>query len=145
MNHQIMKNLCTLLVSILCLSLVSCAKPPKPLRGEFLALSPSEFVKSPQINSKVRWTGFVVNVENHEEHSCLNILGKIPDAYGKPSRNKRQGTGRFLACKAQFLDPDLFSKKPVTVIGHAKKIIQRTVGKHEVSQPLVDAQVIYVW
>ncbi len=133
------------IASTLALFLTSCAQPPKPLRGDFIDISPSEFVAQPQNNSTIRWTGFVIKVENHEKHSCLNISGKVPDAYAKPSRQKRQGTGRFMACKPQFLDPDLFLKKPVTVVGQAKKIIQRNVGEHELSQPLVDAQVIYVW
>ena len=148
-NHQansIEKTMYKLFTAAILLTLLNaCAQPPKPLRGEFDDISPTKFVKNPLENSHIRWTGFVVDVENHEKHSCLNIAGKIPDAYAKPSRQKRQGTGRFLACKPQFLDPQLFNNKPVTVVGYAKKVIQRTIGDHNLSQPLVDAQVIYVW
>lgn len=108
-------------------------------------MTPAQYVNKPQKNTPVRWTGFVASVENHEQHSCLNVVGKVADSHGKPSRTIRIGTGRFVACKAQFLDPELFNKKPVTVTGQAKKVIQKTVGKHKLSQPLVDAQVIYVW
>ena len=129
-----------------CLTIIaSCAQPPKPLRGEFSSIKPNEYINQPQDHIFIRWTGFVVSVENHKNHSCLNILSKIPDSYAKPSRHNSVSTGRFLACKPQFLDPTQFNKKPVTVIGHTKKVIERTVGEHQLKQPLVDASVIYVW
>lgn len=143
-----MVSRCPMKMTFMALSimlLASCAQPPKPLRGDFTATTPKGYVKSPVADLPIRWTGFVVAVENKSDHSCLTVLGKLADPYGKPSRRYRMDTGRFIACKPQFLDPEAMMKKPVTVVGQVKKVISKSIDQHPYPHPLVDAQVIYIW
>ena len=136
------KNLITTL-SIL--SLNACIQPPQPLRGEFSDISPIAYQAKPVKDLNVRWTGFVVNVENAENHSCLTIRAKVPDEVARPSKRIRMDQGRFIACKSTFLEPDSFLKKPVTVTGQAKRLVNKKIDDLDYAYPLVDTKVIYVW
>lgn len=135
----------TLALIIAVLLTVSCTQPPKPLRGDFNTDSPKSYAQNPVENLAVRWTGFVVDIENKSDHSCLTIISKLADQHGKPSRRYRMDTGRFIACKPQFIDPASTLKKPVTVTGHVKKLLVKNVDEHPYPHPLVDASVIYIW
>ncbi|TDR18364.1 Slp family lipoprotein [Marinicella litoralis] len=134
-------------ISLLIMALLTAcsSQPPKPLRGEFSAISPEAYQKNPIKNLKVRWTGFVVDVENKESHSCLTIMAKVPDQFARPSKRIRVDQGRFIACKPKFLEPAFFLKKAVTVTGPVKKIVNSKIDEMTYPYPLVDAQVIYVW
>ncbi|MCB1581858.1 MAG: Slp family lipoprotein [Marinicella sp.] len=137
-----MKKLLTFFMAI---SLTACIAPPKPLRGEFSDVSPEAYQQNPVANLPVRWTGFVVDVENKEDHSCLTIVAKVPDEYAKPSRRIRVDTGRFIACKPKFLEPASFLKKAVTITGPVKRLVTKKLDEMDYDYPLVDAKVIYVW
>ncbi len=127
------------------LLLSACIQPPKPLRGEFSDISPEAYQKHPVNDLTIRWTGFVVAVENKEDHSCLTIIAKVPDEYAKPSRRIRVDKGRFIACKTKFLEPASFNKKAVTVTGPVKRLVTKKLDEMDYDYPLVDAKVIYVW
>ncbi len=135
----------TIIIICCTLTLFSCAQPPKPLQGDFIDMTPKNYIQNPIADLKIRWTGFVVDVENQKDYSCLIIIGKLADAYAKPSRQYRMDTGRFIACKPQFLDPASIKNKPVTVIGHVKKVVTKNINNHPYSHPLIDAETIYVW
>ncbi|MCF6300874.1 MAG: Slp family lipoprotein [Proteobacteria bacterium] len=134
-----------IIVILFTLSLSACVQPPKPLRGEFSSISPLQVQKSKQLNQLVRWTGFVVDVENQENRSCLVIVSKVPDAMSKPSRRYRIDQGRFIACKKTFLEPEFFVDKAVTVTGVVKEIVKKDIGEHPYNYPVVDTKVIYAW
>ncbi len=134
-----------LAIFIATLTLAACIQPPKPLRGEYSDISPQAYQKTPKNNLNIRWTGFVIDVDNKTEHSCLTIIAKVPDEQAKPSRRIRVDKGRFIACKPTFLEPESFMKKPVTVTGKAKRLITKKIDELEYQYPLVDAHVIYVW
>jgi len=125
--------------------LSACVQPPKPIRGEFSAISPRQVQSAERLNQKVRWTGFVVEVENLEKKSCLTIVSKIPDAQGKPSRYYRADQGRFIACKEGFLEPEFFKEKPITITGVVREVVEKKIDKHAYRYPVVDAGVVYVW
>lgn len=129
----------------LTLTLSACIQPPKPLRGEFSDVSPEAYQKSPVDHLMIRWTGFVVDVENKENHSCLTIIAKVPDDFARPSKRIRVDKGRFIACKPNFLEPASFMKKAVTVTGPVKRLVTKKLDKMDYDYPLVDAKVIYVW
>lgn len=141
-GHIDMKLLITLLTLLL---LTGCIQPPKPLRGEYADISPKAYQTNPIENLNVRWTGFVIDVENKENHSCLTMIAKVPDVQAKPSRRIRVDQGRFIACKPTFIEPESFLKKPVTITGQVKKMIRKKIDELEYNYPLVDAKVIYVW
>lgn len=138
-------NIQSIILFLLTFLIAGCVQPPKPLRGEFSHISPIGVKKSGKLNQKVRWTGFVIDVENFENKSCLTILAKIPDALGKPSRVYRADQGRYIACKNTYLEPEFFNEKPVTVTGAVREIIEKKVGEHPYKYPVVDAKIIYVW
>ncbi|WP_223788938.1 Slp family lipoprotein [Marinicella meishanensis] len=127
------------------LALSACMQPPKPLRGQFSEISPLNYQKQPVADLMVRWTGFVVDVENSKEHSCLTIVAKVPDQVARPSKRIRVDQGRFLACKPTFLEPSSLLKKPVTVTGPVKRLVEKKIDDMSYNYPLVDAQVIYIW
>lgn len=135
----------SLLTSLITLFLFGCIQPPKPLRGDYSDISPKAYQANPIENLNIRWTGFVIDVENKKDHSCLTMIAKIPDAQAKPSRRIRVDQGRFIACKPTFIEPVSFLKKPVTVTGQVKKVITKNIDELEYNYPLVDAKVIYVW
>lgn len=132
-----------IIVSILFLS--ACAQPPKPLRGEFSNMSPQQYQKTPVADLKVRWTGIVVEVENKTDHSCLIIMAKVPNQYGRPSFENRIDLGRFIACKSTFIEPAYFKNKAVTVTGRVKQLVVKKVDELDYNYPLVDADIIYLW
>lgn len=137
-----MKHLITPLILLI---LTACVQPPKPLRGEFSDVSPQAYQTNPVNDLVVRWTGFVVDVENKNDHSCLTIMAKIPDQLGRPSKRVRLDQGRFIACKPKFLEPAFFKNKAVTITGPVKKLVTKKLDEMDYAYPLVDAQVIYVW
>lgn len=135
----------SIVLVILSLYLTACVQPPQPLRGEFSDVSPEAYQKQPIPNLTIRWTGFVVDVENQKEHSCLTVIAKVPDAYARPSKSIRIDKGRFIACKPKFLEPASFIDKAVTVTGPVKRLVTKELDEMDYAYPLVDAQIIYVW
>ncbi|MCX7553528.1 Slp family lipoprotein [Marinicella sp. S1101] len=134
-----------IVIVLLSLFLSACIQPPKPLRGEYSDISPQAYQKNPQTDLNIRWTGFVIEVENKTEHSCLTIIAKVPDERAKPSRRIRVDKGRFIACKPVFFEPESFMNKPVTVTGTVKRLVSKTIDELKYDYPLVDAEVVYVW
>lgn len=132
----------TLSLSVL---LAACVQVPKPLQGEFSQITPQNYAAKPQPDLAVRWTGVVIDVENKNQASCLTVIGKVANEMGRPSYRYRMDTGRFIACKPQFLDPEQFKGKAITITGTAKTVVEKKVGEHNYRYPLVDSKVIYVW
>jgi outer membrane lipoprotein len=134
-----------IITPLILLTLTACVQPPKPLRGEFSDVSPEAYQANPVKDLVVRWTGFVVEVENKNDHSCLTIMAKVPDQLSRPSKRIRLDQGRFMACKPKFLEPAFFRNKAVTITGPVKKLVNKKLDEMDYAYPLVDAQVIYVW
>ncbi len=132
-------------IALSALLLTACVQPPQPLRGEFSDISPKAYQAQPIEDLNIRWTGFVVDVENTAEHSCLIIRAKVPDEVARPSRRIRVDQGRFIACKPTFLEPMSFIRKAVTVTGPVKRMVSKKVDELDYDYPLVDAKIIYVW
>jgi len=127
------------------LLLTACVQPPQPLRGTFSDISPNSYKTHPVENLNIRWTGFVIDVENKKDHSCLTITAKVADEVGRPSRSMRIDQGRFIACKPTFLEPQSFLKRAVTITGPVKRVVSKPLDEMDYQYPLVDAKVIYVW
>jgi outer membrane lipoprotein len=124
------------------LLLAGCASVPKPLQGEFGSQSPQQATSE---GERVRWGGSVIAVEPLPERTCFQVLGRPLGANGRP-RETDASEGRFLACRAGFYDPAVFTAgREVTVVGTRDGSDTRTVGEFQLQLPRVAADAIHLW
>lgn len=132
----------------ICLLLGACSGLPERVR-EVPVTDVTYSQASPNLNSyketSVRWGGVIVDVENEENFTLLQVLSYPLNSYGRPQLNK-QTEGRFVIKSAEFLDPAVYAKdKEITVAGTIKGDIERTIGKKTVRLPLISSTAIYLW
>ncbi len=125
----------------------ACASVPKPLTGDFAPVTASSVTESGRNGDAVRWGGLVVEVEPEAERTCLQILSRPLSEIARPSaRDRDQSEGRFLACRAGFYDPEVFTRgREVTITGRVVGSTERSVGEYRYVMPEVAADVIYLW
>lgn len=122
--------------------LAGCATAPKPLQGEFTSQSPQQAAAS---GERVRWGGAVIEVEPLAGRTCFQVLARPLAANGRP-RETDASEGRFLACRAGFYDPAVFTAgREVTVVGALDGSEARKVGEYELTLPRLAADAIHLW
>ncbi|MCB1568649.1 MAG: Slp family lipoprotein [Xanthomonadales bacterium] len=128
-------------------SLAGCASaPPKPLRGEFAAIVPTQAAGNGQIGDQVRWGGRIIAVQPTPQETCIELLSRELSSSAKPSGNPDHSQGRFLACRNGFYDPAIFTnERDVTVTGRIVAYETRQIGEYAYRYPRVAADVIYLW
>ncbi len=105
----------------------------------------SQASQSTNKDASVRWGGVIIEVENEQDSSLVQVLFHPLDSYGRPQLNK-PGEGRFVIKSTEFLDPVVYAKdKEVTVAGILAGNIERTIGKRVVRLPLISATAIHLW
>lgn len=93
----------------------------------------------------VRWGGVIIDVENEQNFSLVQVLYYPLNSYGRP-RLDEPNEGRFLIKSTEFLDPAVYAKdKEITVAGLLKGDMERTIGKKIMRLPLISATVIHLW
>ena len=93
----------------------------------------------------VRWGGVIVDVENEQKFSFIQVLYYPLNNYGRPQLDQ-PNKGRFLVKSPEFLDPAVYKKdKEITVSGTIKGDIERTIGNKTLRLPLISAQVMHLW
>lgn len=93
----------------------------------------------------VRWGGVIIDVENEENASLVQVVFYPLDFSGRPQLHKT-GEGRFVVKSAEFLDPAVYAKdKEITVAGVISGKIELTVGKRTIHVPLISATAIHLW
>lgn len=131
-----------------CFLLSACAGLPSTVRDV-----PTEQVSYDQVNNdidrykdvSVRWGGVIIDVENEEHTSLVQVLFHPLDFTGRPRLNKRS-EGRFVIKSSEFLDPAVFSSdREITVAGVIEGHIERTVGNRTIQVPMLSAIAIYLW
>ena len=86
--------------------------------------------------SPVRWGGTVIEVENNNDSSRIQILSYPLNYYGRPQIKKKH-QGRFVIQSKEFLDPAVYKKDAeITVAGTLYGQIKQTVGKKILKLPL---------
>ena len=141
MNIQLLR----LFVPALTLTLGACTTVPKPLQGNFTVVEPSQIAASGRMGDTVRWGGLIIQTQPQHERTCMEILGRELSGSGRPLECDAT-LGRFIACRASFYDPEVFSHgREVTVIGRVARLSERTVGDYVYVMPEIDAEVIYLW
>lgn len=96
-------------------------------------------------NASVRWGGLIIEVENEQNASFVQILSYPLTSGGRP-RLDQASEGRFLIKSTEFLDPAIYTKDTlITVAGSLNGAVERTIGKKVMRMPLISAKVIYLW
>jgi outer membrane lipoprotein len=135
----------TLVLFPLALALGACATAPQPLQGQYAAMEPAQAVEQQSIGAAVRWGGRIVEVRTEKLRSCFEIVGAPLDASGRPRRVDRS-SGRFLACRSGFYEPQVFAPgRELTISGRIDGYETRPVGDYDYRYPRVAADVVYLW
>lgn len=147
MNQQL--NTPRIAMAALCgLLLSACVTTPEPLRGEYPAIPPenvSRSVDDAGLGQAVRWGGTIIAAEPESDRTCVEILSKPLDDIMRPV-DQDQSTGRFVACKNRFLDPEVFAQgRELTIIGELQRLDTRQIGEFDYRYPVVEADILYLW
>lgn len=93
----------------------------------------------------VRWGGEIIDVENEQTYSLVQVMYYPLNYYGRPQTSEAN-EGRFVIKSPEFLDPAIYTKKKeITVAGKLSGEIERTVGKKTVRVPLITSTIIHLW
>jgi len=96
-------------------------------------------------NAKVRWGGVIVDVENEQQFSLVQVLLYPLNGYGRPKLDK-PNEGRFLIKRSDFLDPAVYKKDTeLTVAGTLIEDAERKIGNKTLRLPVIAADVIHLW
>lgn len=96
-------------------------------------------------NRDIRWGGEVVNVENSNDVSLIQIVQYPLNHYGKPVTNK-PSEGRFLARTTEFVDPIVYKEGTLlTFTGTLDGEKVRKVDQKELVMPVVNVSSMYKW
>jgi outer membrane lipoprotein len=96
-------------------------------------------------NAPVRWGGAVIDVENEQNFSLIQVLYYPLNSYGRPQVDKAN-EGRFLIKSPKFLDPAVYTKDTeITVAGTLKGDVERKVGNKTLQLPLISSTILYKW
>ncbi|WP_296594111.1 Slp family lipoprotein [Methylophaga sp.] len=144
-----MKQLSAFFVTSFVLVLLSgCSNIPKQI-----TTAPSNDLQLNEIQGKienfanqdVRWGGELVNVENNNDASIMQIVQYPLNHYGKPITNQ-SSDGRFLAKTTEFIDPVVYKKGTLlTFTGTLNGEDSRKVDQKELIMPVLDVSSMYKW
>lgn len=131
-----------------CIFLSACVGLPAAVRDVPVAkVGYGEVSQDPNSykDTSVRWGGVVIDVENEENFTLVQVLSYPLNYSGRPQLNK-QSEGRFVIKSSEFLDPAVYAKdREITVAGTIEGDIERTIGKKHVRLPLLSSKGIYLW
>ena len=125
----------------------ACATAPQPLQGAFTTLTPEQAVAGQQLGASVRWGGRIVQTTPGQDSTCFQVVGIPLNASGRPdSRQADAAQGRFIACRAGFYDPAVFTPgREVTFIGRVQDTDSVKIGEYDYRLPRMAADVVYLW
>jgi outer membrane lipoprotein len=134
----------TSLAILSCLSLSACTSIPEQLEGDYSTLIPKNATEK-DLETAVRWGGVILETRPESDYTCFEILSKQLQTSMRP-KNSDQASGRFIACKPGFYDPEVFEKgREVTVTGKLIHIDVRKVGEYDYHFPVVDFEFMILW
>ena len=143
MNTRVLKPLAMALGTVL---LASCATVPKNLAGSYAEITPQQAGNGNVSGTSVRWGGQIIQTEPGHRDTCFYVLGKpLASGDARPEMS-RDSTGRFVACKQGFYDPEVYAKgREITVVGVLQGVVTRKVGDFEYPYPRVAANAVHLW
>ncbi|WP_298153521.1 Slp family lipoprotein [Metallibacterium sp.] len=143
MNTRVLKPLAMALGTVL---LASCATVPKNLAGSYAEITPQQASNGNVSGTSVRWGGQIIQTEPGHQDTCFYVLGKpLASGDARPEMS-RDSTGRFVACKRGFYDPEVYAKgREITVVGVLQGVVTRKVGDFDYPYPRVVANAVHLW
>lgn len=122
----------------------ACTTIPEQLQGTYAEISPAR-VEPSLYGSSVLWGGVIIDAKNKEENTCFEILSREMDKYMRP-RVEDRTSGRFIACKPGFHDPEVFAKgREVTITGTIRNIEARQIDEFSYRYPVLDVNELVLW
>ncbi len=135
----------TTAIGLLICTLSACVSAPKPLQGDYMAISPLQSKEIGAMNQRVRWGGKIVKTTPYAERTCFEIVAMPLSDSARPKKSDRS-LGRFFACRKGFYDPMIFTEgREITISGTLSGFDSGQVGDYRYEYPVVDAAVIYLW
>ena len=125
--------------------LAGCVTTPAPLQGQFSTVQPEQSAANGTPGEAVRWGGRIVDIHTEKLYTCFEVVGAPLDSSGRP-RRVDESTGRFLACRSGFYEPQVFAAgRELTISGHIDGYETRKIGEYDYRYPRVAADVVYLW
>lgn len=138
-----------LFLSLSALIISACSNVPKNIQSapqSDIQLQDVVLNKISSTEQLVRWGGEIIDVENNNENSIIQVVEFPLNHYGKPNPTKASA-GRFLAKTLNFVDPAVY--KPgdlITIAGeYNAEESARMVGEKQVLMPIIDIIETYKW
>ncbi len=142
MTENIYKRIVQLAAVTLLFS--ACTTIPEQLQGTYAEISPAR-VEPSVYGSSVLWGGVIIDAKNRENNTCFEILSREMDKYRRPLVEDRT-SGRFIACKPGFYDPEVFAKgREVTITGTIRNIEARQIDEFSYRYPVLDIDELVLW
>jgi len=127
------------------LAAAGCARPPKPLAGEFPPITPGDVQAGARVGERVRWGGDIVATTPRAGETCFEVVAKPLDRRARP-RPVDETTGRFIACAAGFRDPAVYADgRELSVVGTVEALERGKVGDATYVYPRVRAEAVHLW
>lgn len=96
-------------------------------------------------DATVRWGGVIVDVEDDEEFSWMQVSYYPLDYYGRPVSNK-PSEGRFVIKSDKFHEVTPYeADREIIVVGVVDGKIERKIGDKYLHLPLIRATAIHLW
>lgn len=97
------------------------------------------------VGTEVRWGGTIAEVDNREDETWIEIVGRDLRDTGRPI-SEDSSQGRFLAKFDGFLDPAIYSEgRLLTVVGAIEGRQMQPIGDYDYYYPVVDVESHYLW
>ncbi len=94
---------------------------------------------------KARWGGNITRVENHQDETWVEVIEHKLSRSGHPKNDNASG-GRFIARIPGFLDPAIYApNRQITIIGTLETTIERPIGEHPYTFPVVSVTQHRLW
>lgn len=96
-------------------------------------------------NVPIRWGGVIIDLQNEQNHSILQVLSYPLNSYGRPKIDEPY-QGRFLVKTSNFLDPSVYVKdREITAAGSLSGDTERVIGNKKLRVPVMESTNVHLW